>query len=475
MSGSYSLWQWQELNGLTHAGAGILLLALCFLCGCPEHSIESRIGCVYSADCQPHEICDNGKCIEEYFGTTPDGGVEEAGTVTKDAGEGLPDGGNAAADGGGDFDAGMAEMDSGPVVLPPPGDAGPAPLCTPDVLFNDTIDSPYIANGDLVEGDAVSGNLCPASSEFFQFQAWGDYRLLYLVSWVTEEDSEVDLDCRYWGQSGSTEALYTGIGYADSIEAGSTIITGPGFGDHIFEVFPYSLTTIPVEGQNYQVQLRTGNSCQMDADCPQNDCVMPFFSPTGTLYSEEAIFSDGVCAEAFTFCSAGAADYSASEGSPNSSRSTAKNGFSTIDAWSCQFDVDYWKVTAAETGNWEVKFTNRSQDQIPGTFLVSVYDGYGNLMLATGLENKPVDEEQTISVPYVGAGTDIYIRVVQLNDDDFGAYLLSGTLQPATCDGTVCAEGFTTSRHGRTDCVDGACVCPADTSTPDNKDCVPPN
>jgi hypothetical protein len=428
---------------------------------CPENTVEATTGCVYSADCLHSEICDNGKCVAEYVAPQEDGGNKP-----DDADAGNPNLGQP--DGGSNLDAGGEEEDDGGWPhIPIPPDSGVAPACAPDGLDNTARESAYVANGDLVEGSAVEGRMCPEESAFFQFDAWGTDPLLYLVSWA----GDVDLDARYWGTVDSEVTAHSAISSANFVETGNTTVSGEvvAFGQHLFEIYPYSDGNYPEEGEAYQVQIRTGLACQIDADCFQADCVMPFFSPTGSLYLTEDIFADGVCAERFTLCGAGSEDNPSVEGT-NYSRETAKTDFEVGDAWSCQFDVDWWKVTATETGDLELRFSNQSFDMIPGSFLLSVYDAEGNLLYGVGWQELASDVEQQIEVPRIGFGDEIFVRVVQLNADDYGSYNLNGSFSPNPCtESSQCTGLSVANSYGRTECTAGACRCPVADA------CEPPN
>ena len=442
-------------------------LSVMTLSGCPEDSLQASKGCVYDADCQPQETCDNGQCITEYVPVPADGGDSQpdAGTLpTTDAG--VEDAG-AMQDAGALNDAGQND-DGGFTITPPPGDGGVAPVCEPDGLNNSDRTMPYLEDGDLTEDDPVTGRICPSTSAYFQFYAWGRDPLLYLISW----EDDVDLDVRYWGKIDSQETdPYVGDSTATQVETGSTTIVGDAaaFGSHLLEVFPYSLSTMPESGVPYQVQLRTGLPCQKDADCP-DVCVMPFFQPTGTLYDDHDIFADGVCATPFTSCPSNSGDNTSVETEGNNSRTGAVVGFPSGDAWSCQFDVDWWKLTVEMTGTLELVLTNRSFDSIPMDFIMSAYDSAGNLLLGAGLESVPMDQEEDFTLPFLQQGDEVYVRVVQLNDDDFGAYRLSGSYSPNTCaDADDCSGNWVAENYGRTNCVDGACSCP------DEESCEPPS
>src|SRR5690606_34306501 len=101
------------------------------------------------------------------------------------------------------------------------------------------------------------------------------------------------------------------------------------------------------------------------------------------------------------------------------------------------------------------------------TYLLSAYDVAGNMLQGIGWAGLPIGQARALVVPYLKSGTVVYVRVLQLHDDEFGLYSLSAGTFAAQCAVTADCARPEARDFGRTECRLGVCECPlADACSP---------
>jgi hypothetical protein len=422
--------------------------ALFFMAGLAcSPGLEPENGCQEDDECGSGEACLQGTCTQALF---PDGG---------DADGGFPDSGPGDSGPIGPDDSGVPDAgkeDAGP----PPNDAGNS-TCERDDLNNGSLETAWQpAAGTLADGRVIVGRFCPDEDEFFQFSAVADPPPADVVHAVAAWTASSDLDLTHFDPLGNEAPV--GFSVHRFMEATTLQVTQNG--TQKLRLVAYDTGDIPDEGMVYGLQVRSGLACRTEADCPgPNHCLMPLWTPLygGRPPDANIRFLPGLCGPEYVINCA-LAD-STDHGGLTQSRDDA-TGISpstpVAEAWSCQYDEDWFVHTMSQGGNLSVEFQNRSATA--GTYLVTIFDDAGNLLRGMGYDLLQSDDPQTILIPYLGDGAQAFIRVFQFNVDDLGNYALAVNEIAANCTNNAdCSGNPNAADFGRVECNLGACQCPA--------------
>ncbi len=406
-----------------------VVVALATAGACDEPARRSD-GCANDEDCPDGTSCKgSGACVAETF---------DAGFVVIDAGGPL----DAGFLDGGNIDAGAA------------ADAGPN-RCIADALGNGTDDTPWAMPSNDA-GTQASAHMCPDVPEYFSF--WG-FSAGDPVQVIIRWEVEADLDFELRSPASSTTSALDGASAVRRLEIATGALAGAG--TQLLRVFAFDSPVPPPEGVPLDLQVRTGLPCLTDDDCfaTGTACLMPVwvpYSPTGDPPDFDLIFAGGMCAPGYRPCPV--ADSATAEGISDR-RSNAIDGAppTGTPAWSCGLDEDWYRYVAPLTGDVNVGFANGSQ--VPATFIVGIYDEIGNMVGGAGYDELPAGQTRTMTVPKVRSGTVLYVRVMQLNENDGGLYTIAFNAIGATCFGDGDCMADENLDYGRTRCLDTACEC----------------
>lgn len=411
----------------THALLALALASLVVGVAC-DPVVSADKGCSLDMDCAQGERCVARRCLLADgdagvdAGPRPDGGEPDAG---------LPDSGEP--DAGGGFDAGP---------------------CDPDLLDNDTPETAYEPAFNAEEGTPADGHFCPVADEYLRFFGFEGDPVDVVVLW----DAPADIDVELIPPEAASGAI---IGWSvhPRMEVATSVLSHTG--DHVVRLYPVG--NLPSGGLDYRAEIRSGLPCRTEAGCvaaPELRCVMPVWTPSssaGQAPSGEVIFRGGMCVKPYEPCHPDNADSPFAEGVSNS-RLNAIAGLPAGPAWSCQLDEDWYRYEMPINGDLTLRFSNEAPTA--GTFLLSAYDVAGNMLGGVGWADLPIGQTRALLIPYLASGTVVYVRVLQLHQDDLGLYSLSAETFANQCSNVGdCARPEARS-YGRTECRQGRCECP---------------
>lgn len=406
---------------LGRLGLPVLALASLVVAAACDRTVTAERGCVLDVDCAKGEACVSGRCalvgVEDDAGPLPDAGKPDAGQ---------PDAGQP--------------------------DAGPP--CEPDLLDNDSPLSAFEPAFNAEEGTPAEGRFCPVADEHLRFHGFEGDPVHIVALW----DRPADVDVELIGPE-DTDGDLVGLSIHPRMEVTTSLLSATG--DHVVRL--YLVDDVPAGGLDYRVEIRSGLPCRTEAGCvgaPDLRCVMPVWtpeSPSGEAPDEDVIFRGGMCVKPYAPCDPAIADSAEAEGISNS-RLNAITGLPTASAWSCQLDVDWFRYTMPIDGDLNLRFVNESP--AAGTFLLSAYDVAGNMLGGVGWADLPVGQPRALVIPYLESGTLVYVRVLQLHDDEFGLYKLSAETFATQCAGVADCARPEARNFGRTECRQGVCECP---------------
>lgn len=403
---------------------GVLLAILLVSAAC-DHRVSPERGCGLDDECAKGEACLLSRCVA----VQDDAGVDAGPTTSEDAGP---------------KDAGV--IDAGPQ------DAGPP--CEPDLLDNDTIATAHEPSFNAEDGLPADGHFCPVADEHLRFHGFEGDPVQVVALWDRPADVDIELLA-----PGATTGDAIGVSVHQRMEV-STSIVGAG-GDHVVRL--YVVGDVPAGGLDYHAEIRSGLPCRTEAGClgqSEHRCLMPLWTPeseTGDAPEVDVIFRGGLCAKPYVPCDPANADSTSAEGVSNS-RLNAIVGMPTASAWSCQLDEDWFKYDMPIDGDLTLRFTNESS--APATFLLTAFDVAGNMLQGVGWAGLAVGQPRALVIPYLDVGTVVYVRVMQLHDDEFGLYSLSAQTFEAQCTGVTDCARPEARAFGRTECRLGTCECP---------------
>ncbi|MFZ9887035.1 MAG: hypothetical protein ACO3JL_05980 [Myxococcota bacterium] len=395
------------------------------LAGCEQRLDAAAGGCELSYDCARGERCEGGRCVQAATGEEPDNdsGPDSSGSDMQDGG-----------------------VDGGAPITDPAG-------CEPDDLGNDSPATAAIAS----DGErAVAGHLCTTAPVYVAVEGLQGQGMQAFLVWDASSAGTFDLDLRLAGPS-DTQGVSIANSELYGVEAATVALATTG--RHVAQLEVSG--SLPSEGLDYRFEWRTGSPCRTDDECSAaaEVCLMPRWSPgaePSALPPEVMIFRDGICAEPFAGCSPDLAD--GAEGSADH-RGEAHSGLLPGEAYACQGDEDWYRVTAAANGN--LTFAFEQVGTASATYLVTLYDERGNMLQGAGFPELGPQIERQLLVPFVALGTEVWVRVLLLSDDPLGTYVLQSTSTVTACiDDGECASTPEASRFGRIRCVAGACSCP---------------
>lgn len=404
----------------------VLALPLVVASGCDRRLAPAR-GCVLDLDCAKGEVCRLERCTQLVGDAGVDGGP--------------PDGRDAGGPDAGREDAG--------------------PPCDPDLLQNDSPDTAYEPSFNAENGTPAEGRFCPVADEHLRFHGFEGDPVQIVVLWDQPADVDVELI-----EPGRSAGEVIGLSTHERLEASTSVLSTSG--DHLVRL--YVIGDVPAGGLGYRAEIRSGLPCRTEAGCvgaPELRCVMPVWTPeseAGDAPDVGVVFRGGMCAKPYVPCDPANADSTTAEGVSNS-RLNAIVGMPTASAWSCQLDEDWFKYDMTVDGDLTLRFTNEST--APATYLLSAYDVAGNMLQGVGWADLPIGQARALVIPYLDSGTVVYVRVLQLHDDEFGLYSLSAETFAAQCAGTADCARPEARDFGRTECRLGVCECPlADACSP---------
>lgn len=384
-----------------------------------DRPLSADKGCTRDVECAQGEACLARRCVllEGDGGLPPDGGEPDGG---------LPDAG--------------------------PPDAGPP--CEPDLLDNDTPESAFEPAFNAEEGTPAEGRFCPAADEHLRFYGFAGDPVHVVVLW----DQPADIDVELLAPE-ETVGEVIGASVHPRMEVATSVVSHTG--DQVVRLYPVG--GLPGGGLDYRAEIRAGLPCRTEAGCvgtPELRCVMPVWTPTsaaGQPPDSDLIFRGGMCAKPYRPCDPHIADSIQAEGISDS-RLNAIVGLPTVAAWSCQLDEDWFRYEMPLSGDLTLRFTNEAPKA--GTFLLSAYDVAGNMLGGMGWSDLPFGQTRALLIPYLASGSVVYVRVLQLHDDDSGLYGLSAETFAAQCSGVADCARPEARTYGRTECRQGRCECP---------------
>ncbi len=398
-------------------------LALSFLvglAGCDRPLTPAR-GCTLDVDCAKGEACVSSRCL-----VTGDG--VDGGPSPLDAG--APDSG----------------VDAGPE------DAGPP--CEPDTLGNDTLATAHEPGLNAEDGVPAAGHFCPVADEHLRFHGFEGDPVQVVALWGQDADVDIELI-----DPGQTVGDTIGLSLHERMEVATSVLSAGG--EHVVRL--YVVGDVPAGGLDYHAEIRSGLPCRTEAGCVgvgELRCLMPVWTPeseAGDAPATDVIFRGGMCAKPYVPCDPANADSVTAEGVSNS-RLNAIVGMPTASAWSCQLDEDWYKYDMLTSGDLTLRFTNESTTA--ATYLLTAFDVAGNMLQGIGWANLPVGQARALLIPYLGSGSVVYVRVMQLHADEFGLYSLRAETFAAQCAGVGDCARPEARDFGRTECRAGVCECP---------------
>lgn len=427
-------------------------LSVCFsvcLSACPENDVvTSTSGCTFDEDCLRDEVCEESVCVKgAQNNNTGNNSDDDAGSNQNGNGSGL---GQIEIDGGSiqtpeqDEDAGITDNDAGS-----PLDAGIVRGTRSDTGFLDAVTllgcpreaeqglsaaAPLVADAAQIGRDPLVGAMCPAQPMFYQFSASNGQTATALLAWR----GTADLDLLYKSPS-QLDFLRVGPSVASRWEAISGLIGEDGA--HLLDVEPF---VAEESSRAFAIVVRSGAPCQTDVSCQNQgfpaSCIMPVWGAASnddntaalaqTPPPEALVTLSGSCAPPWPACPAADDLFGSGESRtlalPESVLDIMTESNQSL--WGCMFDEDWYQIERAVGDSVTVIVNNHSG--IPLSALIGVYDVQGNLLAGTIMNDAVAFTPQVIaslSVPSqnsVGGRSILFVRYLQLNDDDAGAYQL---------------------------------------------------